>query len=747
MDGGSNAIGLLSRLSRRMKKPQQPLTDLTQLYSDVASETITNLGLEERGEIKRAYQGWKALQTHVLYELGRIERSYPQVHLYSNEEMGLQSGVQELYAKSQAHMERVARLYEAEGDRGRQVRSSTTHSGSSGSKAGSIGGTTLLRTLRRPPPTDSSSTLGAAEPASGSGAGSQAPREMDHFLGFDEDVNLIDLSDGEGESPGGGKGGSKNPFISGSPEEEADGSDYEFNVDDYFNHYLEGDDGEPSLGAKLKRMSLESSEPPPVLANKERVEPAQPRTPAARGPYKAGQRAANSTASLGNLGRPCSAPMVDGANLSTQAARNAVQPVAAAAASSGNIPASRRARPEKRRVKTQVRRPGGGNGHAVTSRYIVYRKSATQKATPVGTPGATTPRGTKGEPIPNSWHPTPCGSPAASLTKEAHEQVYSEDLKEELEAGIIDSLRGVDKTAAKQIFSEIVVRGDEVHWDDIAGLDSAKNSLKEAVVYPFLRPDLFRGLREPVRGMLLFGPPGTGKTMLARAVATESHSTFFSISASTLTSKYLGESEKLVRALFAVARKLSPSIIFVDEIDSILGSRNNSSEHEASRRIKTEFLVQWSALSNAAAANEVDEEDERVLVLAATNLPWCIDEAARRRFVKRQYIPLPEGETRRLQIERLLSKQKHTLTEEGFAELIRLTEGYSGSDITSLAKDAAMGPLRELGDNLLMTPRENIRPIALEDFVNSLNYIKPSVSPEGLLQYENWADKFGSSGV
>lgn len=118
------------------------------------------------------------------------------------------------------------------------------------------------------------------------------------------------------------------------------------------------------------------------------------------------------------------------------------------------------------------------------------------------------------------------------------------------------------------------MHGDEVHWDDIAGLESAKYSLKEAVVYPFLRPDLFRGLREPVRGMLLFGPPGTGKTMLARAVATESHSTFFSISASSLTSKYLGESEKLVRALFAIAKKLSPSIIFVDEIDSIMGSRN-----------------------------------------------------------------------------------------------------------------------------------------------------------------------------
>ncbi|CCH60923.1 hypothetical protein TBLA_0D04260 [Henningerozyma blattae CBS 6284] len=317
--------------------------------------------------------------------------------------------------------------------------------------------------------------------------------------------------------------------------------------------------------------------------------------------------------------------------------------------------------------------------------------------------------------------------------------------KEELEDNIIDSIPGIDKVAAKQIFSEIVVHGDEVYWDDIAGLENAKNSLKEAVVYPFLRPDLFRGLREPVRGMLLFGPPGTGKTMLARGVATESKSTFFSISASSLTSKYLGESEKLVRALFAIAKKLSPSIVFVDEIDSIMGSRDENGENESSRRIKNEFLIQWSSLSNAAAGKS--EDDERVLILGATNLPWSIDEAARRRFVRRQYIPLPEAETRKIQIMKLLSYQKHKLDNEDVDKLLKLTNGYSGSDITSLAKDAAMGPLRELGDQLLHTSTERIRPVELRDFKNSLKYIKPSVSQEGLKRYEEWASQFGSSGV
>ncbi|KAF8424050.1 P-loop containing nucleoside triphosphate hydrolase protein [Tirmania nivea] len=305
--------------------------------------------------------------------------------------------------------------------------------------------------------------------------------------------------------------------------------------------------------------------------------------------------------------------------------------------------------------------------------------------------------------------------------------------------------KAVDSQAVSQIINEIVVKGDEVHWDDVAGLEGAKMALKEAVVYPFLRPDLFRGLREPARGMLLFGPPGTGKTMIARAVATESKSTFFSISASSLTSKYLGESEKLVRALFAVAKALAPSIIFVDEIDSLLSSRG-SGEHEATRRLKTEFLIQWSTLQNAAAGKEHSSKQgdpSRVLVLAATNLPWAIDEAARRRFVRRQYIPLPEYETRKVQLLKLLAHQKHALSEEDLERLVELTDGFSGSDITALAKDAAMGPLRSLGERLLETRINQIRPVEMVDFLESLRSIRPSVSKEGLGEFERWAREFG----
>ena len=313
-----------------------------------------------------------------------------------------------------------------------------------------------------------------------------------------------------------------------------------------------------------------------------------------------------------------------------------------------------------------------------------------------------------------------------------------------------DLPRGVDEAAAKQIFNEIVIQGDEVHWDDVAGLEIAKSALKETVVYPFLRPDLFMGLREPARGMLLFGPPGTGKTMLARAVATESKSVFFAISASSLTSKYLGESEKLVRALFAIAKALAPSIIFVDEIDSLLGARGGSSEHEATRRIKTEFLIQWSDLQKAAAGREEKNKEKgdatRVLVLAATNLPWAIDEAARRRFVRRQYIPLPEDWVREKQLRTLLAAQKHNISDRELTQLVKLTDTFSGSDITALAKDSAMGPLRSLGEKLLHMRPEDIRGIEMQDFRASLINIRPSVSKQGLKEFEDWAREFGERG-
>lgn len=310
---------------------------------------------------------------------------------------------------------------------------------------------------------------------------------------------------------------------------------------------------------------------------------------------------------------------------------------------------------------------------------------------------------------------------------------------------VMATLHGVDVQQCEQIRNEILVMNEEVHWDDIAGLNRAKSSLKETVVYPFLRPDLFKGLREPIRGMLLFGPPGTGKTMIAKAVATESKSTFFSISASSLLSKYLGESEKLVKALFYMAKRLAPSIIFIDEIDSLLSARSDN-ENESSRRIKTELLIQWSALSSATAQNHQDS-DSRVLVLAATNLPWAIDEAARRRFSRRLYIPLPEYETRLYHLKKLMSRQKNDLTDTDFEVIAQMCDGFSGSDITALAKEAAMEPIRDLGDNLVDADFNKIRGVMVKDFEKAMQTIKRSVSPNSLQQYRDWAAGFGSTGA
>ena len=229
----------------------------------------------------------------------------------------------------------------------------------------------------------------------------------------------------------------------------------------------------------------------------------------------------------------------------------------------------------------------------------------------------------------------------------------------------------------QKILDEVLSVKPNVTWDDVAGLDAAKLALHEIVVLPNLRPELFTGLRTPAKGVLLFGPPGTGKTMLAKAVAHESKATFFSISASSLTSKHFGEGEKLVKALFDVARQNTPSIVFIDEIDSILTQRSES-EHEASRRLKTEFLLQFDGVGTS--------NEDRILILAASNRPQELDEAALRRFVKRVYIPLPEGATRKALLVHLLKEHKHSLSENDIQRLVASTEGYSCSDLTALGK-------------------------------------------------------------
>ncbi|XP_048052189.1 spastin isoform X2 [Megalobrama amblycephala] len=299
------------------------------------------------------------------------------------------------------------------------------------------------------------------------------------------------------------------------------------------------------------------------------------------------------------------------------------------------------------------------------------------------------------------------------------------------------NFKNVDSKLASLILNEIVDSGAAVQFNDIAGQDLAKQALQEIVILPALRPELFTGLRAPARGLLLFGPPGNGKTMLAKAVAMESNATFFNISAATLTSKYVGEGEKLVRALFAVARELQPSIIFIDEIDSLLCERREG-EHDASRRLKTEFLIEFDGVQSGG--------DERVLVMGATNRPQELDEAVLRRFAKRIYVALPTEETRLELLKNLLSKHRNPLSQKELSQLARMTEGYSGSDLTSLAKDAALGPIRELRpDQVRNMEASEMRNIRFSDFVDSLKRIKRSVSPQTLDQYVRWNREYGDT--
>eukprot|EP01062_Namystynia_karyoxenos_P021098 TRINITY_DN179_c0_g2_i2.p1 TRINITY_DN179_c0_g2~~TRINITY_DN179_c0_g2_i2.p1 ORF type:complete len:506 (+),score=157.44 TRINITY_DN179_c0_g2_i2:83-1519(+) len=278
-----------------------------------------------------------------------------------------------------------------------------------------------------------------------------------------------------------------------------------------------------------------------------------------------------------------------------------------------------------------------------------------------------------------------------------------------------------------------------VRMKDVTGLDASKQHLREAVILPITRPELFSGLREPPKGVLLFGPPGNGKTLLAKAVAAESGATFFSISASSLVSKWVGEGEKMVRCLFALAEDLAPSVVFIDEVDSLLGQRGEDQDYM--RRLKTEVLVQMDGVKT--------HEHNRVLVLAATNRPQDIDSACLRRFTKRVHIPLPDSEARIAHVRRMAAADsgvRFRLAQADLARLAAKTENYSYSDLTALVKEAAIMPVRELGDRALSVDVSKIRPVTGKDFDKALQVVRPSAPPGQLQELASWAAKFGTTG-
>ncbi|XP_042315223.1 katanin p60 ATPase-containing subunit A-like 1 isoform X1 [Sceloporus undulatus] len=306
---------------------------------------------------------------------------------------------------------------------------------------------------------------------------------------------------------------------------------------------------------------------------------------------------------------------------------------------------------------------------------------------------------------------------------------------------------GYDKDLVEALERDIVSRNLSIHWDDIADLEEAKKLLREAVVLPMWMPDFFKGIRRPWKGVLMVGPPGTGKTMLAKAVATECGTTFFNISSSTLTSKYRGESEKLVRLLFEMARFYAPATIFIDEIDSICSRRGTSDEHEASRRVKSELLVQMDGVGGAL---ENDDPSRMVMVLAATNFPWDIDEALRRRLEKRIYIPLPTAKGR-AELLKINLREVELDPDISLEEIAEKIEGYSGADITNVCRDASLMAMRRRINGLspeeirALSKEELLMPVTKGDFELALKKISKSVSAADLEKYEKWMSEFGSA--
>ncbi|KAJ3122859.1 Katanin p60 ATPase-containing subunit A1 [Nowakowskiella sp. JEL0407] len=303
---------------------------------------------------------------------------------------------------------------------------------------------------------------------------------------------------------------------------------------------------------------------------------------------------------------------------------------------------------------------------------------------------------------------------------------------------------GYDKDIVEMVKRDILNTSPNVKWTDIAGLRDAKHLLEEAIVLPLWMPDFFQGIRRPWKGVLMTGPPGTGKTLLAKAVATECGTTFFNVTASMLTSKWRGDSEKIVRLLFEMARHYAPSTIFIDEIDSLCSSRGEGGEHEASRRVKSEILMQMDGISSVVG-NE--SGDKIVMVLAATNFPWQIDEALRRRLEKRIYIPLPDLESRR-ELLRINLQSIKIADDFDIDEMAEKLEGYSGADITNICRDASMMSMRKIirgltPDQIKSLQKENLEaPATKSDFDAAVVKIQSSVSQADLKRYADWMDEF-----
>ncbi|KAK6921325.1 ATPase, AAA-type, core [Dillenia turbinata] len=327
------------------------------------------------------------------------------------------------------------------------------------------------------------------------------------------------------------------------------------------------------------------------------------------------------------------------------------------------------------------------------------------------------------------------------------EQISRKPLQSLKACALILKLQNLAKDEYESNFVSAVVPPGEigVKFDDIGALEDVKKALNELAILPMRRPELFchGNLLRPCKGILLFGPPGTGKTLLAKALATEAGANFISITGSTLTSKWFGDAEKLTKALFSFASKLSPVIIFVDEVDSLLGARGGAFEHEATRRMRNEFMAAWDGLRS--------KESQRILILGATNRPFDLDDAVIRRLPRRIYVDLPDAENR-MKILKIFLAQEKLSSDFEFDKLANATEGYSGSDLKNLCIAAAYRPVQELLDEEKKGGSYHtslvLRPLNLNDFIQSKAKVGPSVSYDAATMNElrKWNEQYGEGG-
>jgi len=309
-----------------------------------------------------------------------------------------------------------------------------------------------------------------------------------------------------------------------------------------------------------------------------------------------------------------------------------------------------------------------------------------------------------------------------------------------LPAGPVPDIEGVEPGEEEHelqsdIESMVIREKPDVHWEDVADLERAKQALRESIILPILRPDLFTGAREPWKGVLLFGPPGCGKTLVAKAVANEAGATFFNADAASLVSKWLGESERLVKQLFIAARESQPAIIFIDEVDALTAERGQD-QVGGERRLKTQLLIEMDGMKT--------KKTDRIVVLGATNRPWDLDAGFRRRFERRVHVPVPTYEAR-VRLFEIHTRGIELAPDVEFKKLAETTEGFAGSDIALICREASLAPIRELDASGAIRNKEvKARSVMQQDFLESLKHIKSIISPEELRRFNEWEATFGA---